>query len=246
MVTDLQFCPRCGNAVLPGKKFCTNCGASLTPDVPAGTGTENSPVVVGKSPSPGFNGLFILAGVIVLIIVILLVGYPLLTGSGILSATGKPPTPSPTAAPAGGPGTHNGSWVEIITETMTPVTLLTTQLPVTTPVPVNTTLVPTSTMSNKPVVCASDRLKCNNTCIDPMNDNLHCGLCDTACPSGKFCSQGNCMKFCSSGETSCFDGCFNLQSHPDHCGSCTNNCEPGLICERGRCVAPLTPMLVPV
>jgi hypothetical protein len=120
---------------------------------------------------------------------------------------------------------------------MTPVTTLApTTLPTATAAPANT----------KPVVCPSDRVKCDNTCVDLQTDSRNCGYCGTQCASGEFCLNSQCMIACTSGQTSCPDGCFNLQSDAKHCGSCLNACPRGLICYRGQCTAPATPMPVPI
>jgi stigma-specific protein Stig1 len=41
--------------------------------------------------------------------------------------------------------------------------------------------------------CQSNQLECDNTCIDPMSDNLHCGDCGTACTATTACSLGHCI-----------------------------------------------------
>lgn len=242
----MQFCPRCGAALEPGKKFCTNCGASLAPDLP-GPGPE-----VHNIPPSGSSGirpagaLIAVAGLIVIILVVLVIGYPALKGMGLLAAGGSPVTqPSPTSDSGSG-SAKGGSRVEVITVEQT-------LLPTTVPVPASTTFIPTITITTlptevpttKPIICPSDRVKCDNTCADLRTDSKNCGFCGTVCPGGKFCLNGQCMQTCSSGQTSCPDGCFNLQSHARHCGSCLNSCPLGLICYNGQCTAPATPMIVP-
>jgi len=133
--------------------------------------------------------------------------------------------------------------VKIITNEPTPVP--TTDVPASTlPTTVLTTATPAP--ATKPVVCAADRVKCNNTCVDLRSDSMHCGLCGVECEKGQFCLNGMCQKSCSAGKTSCPDGCFDLMSDKDHCGSCLNDCPRGLICYRGQCSAPATPMPVPL
>jgi hypothetical protein len=237
----LKFCPRCGNAVLPDKKFCTTCGASLTPDLPGAAGSPD-PVPSGL----GSKVLLIAAaGIVVVILGIVLVIYPVLTGSGILSAVGIAATPAPTPVitPA---DSGSSSYVEVMTETMapqpvTPVITATTVIPTT-----EATTVITTYQTFKKVICTSDQVKCNGKCADLMTDSANCGYCGTACPSGQFCQMGACMPTCSASQTSCPGGCFNLQTDSDHCGTCGNNCPAGLICSNGLCTAPATPQLVPV
>jgi len=50
-------------------------------------------------------------------------------------------------------------------------------------------------------VCRSDQLECDNTCVDPMSDNLHCGGCATACSSTTSCSLGHCIDTTASCQT---------------------------------------------
>jgi Stigma-specific protein, Stig1 len=107
------------------------------------------------------------------------------------------------------------------------------------------TTVPTTAKEEKPVICPSDRVKCDNKCVDLQTDSSNCGYCKTTCSSGLFCLNGQCIKSCSAGQTSCADGCFDLQYDAKHCGTCLNACPRGLICYRGQCTMPETPMAVP-
>ncbi len=153
MFLPLRFCPQCG----PDKKFCTSCGASLTPDV-----TSTGPALAGQAtatPAPRAispsSGLIAVAGLIIVIIGIVLIGYPMLTGSNILSATGLSSTPAPTPVPTG--SADGGSYVMVETiETPLPTTL--PLIPVTTLIPTTLiTTVPTPTKEIKPIICPSDR-----------------------------------------------------------------------------------------
>jgi hypothetical protein len=237
----LQFCPRCGNAVNPEKKFCTSCGASLTPDLPAHESEVPQVPSAPPAAATGFRftgGLVAVAGLIIVILGIVFIVYPALTGSGILSAAGVLATPAPTPVPTG------GSWVEVITEEPTPIP--TTETPAITIPTTTLTTNPTTPQITKAVVCSSDRVNCNNLCVNLRTDYMNCGHCGTICPKGQFCLNGQCMKSCTASQTSCPDGCFDLQTNPDHCGTCNNDCPRGLICYRGMCMAPDTPQPVPI
>lgn len=167
----------------------------------------------------------------------------MLTGSNILSSTGLTATPAPTPVPT--EKTPGESYVIVETiETPPPTTLA---LPTeTTLVPTTIiTTVPTPTKEIKPVICPSDRVRCDNKCVDLQTDSSNCGYCKTTCLAGQSCLNGQCARSCSAGQTSCTDGCFDLQYDAKHCGACLNACPRGLICYRGQCTAPATPMAVP-
>jgi hypothetical protein len=252
-VIYLQFCPHCGKVIKPDKKYCTSCGGSLVPDalektaekIPVSIPPEYSLNTAGKGGSTISKGFLAVVGLIIILIIVVFAGYPMVTGSGIFP-NGKAITPTPVQTLSRNDSSYRET--SMVVETGTPI-----------PVPIaaesitNTTLVPTTDITSsaitpqdtKPVVCAADRLKCNNTCIDSQTDNNNCGICDTTCLSDQFCSQGQCMKTCASGETSCIGGCYNLLIHPRHCGSCMNSCAFGLVCVEGICKSPATPMLVP-
>ena len=42
------------------------------------------------------------------------------------------------------------------------------------------------------VCCPTGRTCCGNQCVDLQTNETHCGSCDRACPSGKFCENGLC------------------------------------------------------
>lgn len=249
----MKFCPACGSPVEPHLKFCTNCGASLVPDQAeaAAPASAPQPVVVPAVPGSGksLNGLVAIAGVVIIIAGIVLVAYPMITGSSVLSAAGIGATPPPTPTPMTSipPESSGGSWVSV--ETLEPTSVPTTVIPTATTV-VTTSSTPTpavtATLSDKPLICTSDQVKCNNKCVVITTDNNNCGGCGIVCPSNQYCLNSNCVPNCAAGEFSCPTGCFNLMTNPDHCGTCNNNCPAGLLCVEGGCRLPSTLQAVPI
>jgi hypothetical protein len=246
----VQYCPLCGSRLQPGKKFCTSCGASLRPDVPgispSGV-TSAGPAYTGSSGRTGWilpAAILAAAGLILLLVIVVIAAYPAITGSYLFPFGNRTNAPAPLPTPEGMMVSPGGSYA--VAETETPAPELTPLIPDTTPVP--TTLIttsPTPPPVTKAVFCASDRVRCNNQCVDILTDIGNCGYCNTSCSPGQFCLNGNCRINCTAGQTSCPDGCFDIQSHAKHCGSCGNTCPRGLICSQGTCTAPATPMLVP-
>lgn len=254
MTIFLRFCPQCGKPVEPGKKFCTSCGASLTPDFPQ-EGRETYPEPGGILPSQQASGagprgwLIVSGGLVILLLIGIFLGYPFLMETSFFGSSAAPVkqvmTPSEANESGSSPG---GSYVIIRTEEPTPE-------PTTPPLPTITsltsvTLVPATLATTQPWVtrsltCSSDTIPCNNSCIDPRTDNNNCGDCKNSCSAGKFCQNGNCVATCTAEQASCAEGCFNLLTSARHCGSCGNSCPNGLICFMGRCDSPATPMPVP-
>ncbi|MFA6226339.1 MAG: zinc-ribbon domain-containing protein [Methanoregula sp.] len=248
----MRFCHQCGNAVDPTKKFCTNCGAALTPEF-TGTDATASPQptqprqVLPRAISSGIkpvNGLIAVAGLLVIILLIIFIGYPLLTGHGISASTGTHANTVLTPAiPAGSEGAQGQAYVIVKTEQSTP-------LPTTAPLIVATKRVltmlitpsQTTVQITKTITCPSDKFACNNSCVDLQMDNNNCGSCNNSCPAGKYCLDRNCVVTSSTELTSCPDGGFNLLTDPRHCSSCDNSCPNGLICFMGRCDSPTTPI----
>ncbi len=247
MIPVLRYCPQCGSPIDPDKKFCTNCGASLQPDLPQDNIPEpGSPPIQHTPAAPAGKSLPLIAGAgIVLILIALIavfIGYPAITGNSLLSGTVTADTPQPKSAQTGNSGGSSYVVVETENPTLIPTTMILTQT--TTIIP--TTIIPATTARpEKPVICPSDKLKCNNTCIDSMTDSKNCGYCGNECEAGLACVYGQCILSCGTGLTSCPEGCFNLKTDGNHCGSCLNNCPAGLICRDGICSGPDTPMIVP-
>ncbi|MFA6331458.1 MAG: hypothetical protein WCX22_00760 [Methanoregula sp.] len=177
------------------------------------------------------------AGIVVILLIILAAGYPFIKNS--LSAGKGTSSTSSTDVP-------NESYVVVMDEE--PLVTVTTDLPVATTILPTTSLPRTTTVpeETKPLICASDRLMCNSTCVDAKTSSSHCGVCNNACANGQSCVNGNCQKACSFGQTACVEGCFDLLTDADHCGTCGNNCPAGLLCSEGRCTAPETPMIIAV
>ncbi|MDD1694800.1 MAG: hypothetical protein LUQ71_08765 [Methanoregula sp.] len=246
---DLRSCSRCGIEAKSDDKFCGSCGAPLEPALTGDTDgllpqtvPTGSPVVVTGGTRPSRR--LVMAGALVILgIIILVAGYSVITGSGI---GGKYAATLPVAGTGNGSGdTQTGSYV--IVENEEPLPVASAPLIATSAVPTSLiTVIPTSAITTKALICPADRLLCNETCVDVKTSAAHCGYCNNACPSGQSCMNGNCMKTCSSGQTACTEGCFDLTSNADHCGTCNNNCPAGLLCSNGQCTAPATPMILPV
>jgi hypothetical protein len=85
-------------------------------------------------------------------------------------------------------------------------------------------------------VCELGQLKCDDTCVEAANDELHCGSCGTICQPLEVCAAGQCVDDCPAvGLSSCGGECVDTSNDPDHCGSCTNACATGL-CANGECL----------
>lgn len=86
------------------------------------------------------------------------------------------------------------------------------------------------------VQCPEGRIFCEGTCVDPMQDPLHCSRCGAACADGDPCRAGVCG--CDAGLSGCDRICYDLATSPDHCGECGTSCLDGRVCEAGSCVCP--------
>lgn len=76
-------------------------------------------------------------------------------------------------------------------------------------------------------------LECGGACVDPENDNAHCGGCNQACTFPETCEDGACT--CSAGTTRCGADCVRLEEDAGHCGACDIACPTGSTCELGEC-----------
>lgn len=84
--------------------------------------------------------------------------------------------------------------------------------------------------------CFAPMLQCDDDCIDPQSDPLHCGDCGQPCEADELCSMGACALDCPEGQDVCDDACVDLQDDPLHCGDCATACGQGELCGAGECV----------
>jgi hypothetical protein len=78
---------------------------------------------------------------------------------------------------------------------------------------------------------------CGSQCIDTTGDDLNCGSCGNACPSGASCTASVCV--CSSG-TLCSASCVDTTSDNSNCGSCGKTCTSSQTCISSKCTATST------
>lgn len=71
------------------------------------------------------------------------------------------------------------------------------------------------------------------TCVDIAADPAHCGGCDSSCPRGVACVDGECA--CPSAASLCAGECVDTASNPAHCGGCDQQCD--MFCLEGECAA---------
>ncbi|HEY7033069.1 MAG TPA: hypothetical protein VH482_17110 [Thermomicrobiales bacterium] len=74
------------------------------------------------------------------------------------------------------------------------------------------------------VVCPTDRVACDGTCLSPwvfQHDAKNCGACGTICAHGAVCCDGRCR---------------DLTSDDANCGTCGAACPAGSSCAAGECI----------
>jgi len=81
--------------------------------------------------------------------------------------------------------------------------------------------------------CGSARIFCDNHCVDPATDELHCGACDVRCVALSSCQSGRC--FCSLNRTLCPLRCIEPFSDSNYCGGCDRICRNAQPCTDGVC-----------
>jgi poly(3-hydroxybutyrate) depolymerase len=81
--------------------------------------------------------------------------------------------------------------------------------------------------------CSGGLLPCDETCVDAMTDNAHCGACDRRCSAGSTCVGGECA--CGEAQTLCDDGCVNTLTDVRNCGGCGQPCAADQSCVDGEC-----------
>jgi hypothetical protein len=85
--------------------------------------------------------------------------------------------------------------------------------------------------------CQPGWADCGSGCVD-LTSASHCGACDNACGSGRYCDQGDngvSCKTCVAPKTMCGASCVDLTSDAANCGACGQSCSPGA-CISGQCV----------
>ncbi len=89
--------------------------------------------------------------------------------------------------------------------------------------------------------CPSGEIECNEQCVDPSSDLLHCGECDNECHAGDhasaICVAGSCDFECNEPFEACGQQCVDFNSNPDHCGDCDVPCSDEMVCSAGLCQA---------
>ena len=93
--------------------------------------------------------------------------------------------------------------------------------------------------------CPVGETRCSGECVDLQFSESNCGACDSSCPAGLICWEGECGFMREGGYTSgncpedwllCGDRCVDLQADGQHCGRCGTVCYPDEICCGGTCV----------
>lgn len=81
--------------------------------------------------------------------------------------------------------------------------------------------------------CTQGQAYCNESCVDPLTNPLHCGACGVECLEGQQCTGGACT--CVPGTTLCGASCVDVQSDSENCGVCGTVCSGGTTCQAGLC-----------
>jgi hypothetical protein len=84
--------------------------------------------------------------------------------------------------------------------------------------------------------CGQGLMSCNNVCVDPKSNSMHCGSCGTVCGAGTpLCGPTGCTSSCSAPTVQCGNGCVNTMTDGLNCGTCNNACTGGRVCAAGTC-----------
>lgn len=82
---------------------------------------------------------------------------------------------------------------------------------------------------------------CDGMCVNPQQNNSHCGACGEVCGDGEVCAAGECAATCGPGISTCEGECVDTDIDPAHCGACGNACAADGYCVGGACAATCAP-----
>jgi hypothetical protein len=74
---------------------------------------------------------------------------------------------------------------------------------------------------------------CDGVCVSLEDDPIHCGSCETRCPTGQDCKSGLC---CPAYMSRCEDQCVDTWTDAQNCGSCGHACAQSEVCCDTACV----------
>lgn len=74
--------------------------------------------------------------------------------------------------------------------------------------------------------CEAGRVRCDDLCVDPSSNPIHCGACGVTCAGADQCIDGACR----------CPGDPDLSTDVNHCGACGRACPAAHVCEGGSCV----------